>query len=547
MTLRGYIKIFRQRWLVILICTVLAAAVMFVITPAKASEEPPVSSYTATATLLAGSRPAEDGTPVQTMSLGRLALYVTTGEVPGRAAEKLGYEGDPAVLAQQVVVTPDDTAGAVTVAATDEDGQVAADRANAFADATVEYFDEQAGSDTVSILQEATPIPNDPTGGAVVPPSKSIRTLLGALVGLLLGLALAIVLDHLDTRLRSRDEIHEAVGLPVVAEIPKLPRSGRQAGAIVVSQSPLSIYADGYRAARSALLHMKRKPIEFDPSARRGPGRAQGQWGQSEEFGAGLEPLAKSGGKVVMVTSAMASEGKSTTAANIAASFAETGMSVLVVDGDLRSPDINELFDVPQGAGVSDYLMNPEAAPLAALVRPTNVQGVGIITAGTQLQHPESLTSRMEPLVDEARQLADVVIVDASPLLGASDAFDILPLVDTILLAVRSGRLTTSSAQRVAELLGRFHVPVAGVVVIAAPADPESGYGYGYGKAKGYGYGEQRKDGFATGGRRAAGRRDAADRRDAAGSSDAAANPSDPWGPTEGTPEPGPRRMTRSD
>lgn len=506
MTLRGYVAIFRRRWWIVASAALLAALVMFVLTPSKPSDAPPVSSYTATATLLAETAPTEGGGPSQTMSLGRLALLITTGDIPALAAERLGFEGDPALLAREVVVTPDQQGGAVTISATDQQSQVAADRANAFATAAVDYFATQGGASRVTILQEATPIPNEPGGGAVVPPSRSFRTLLGAVIGLLLGLALAILVDHFDRRLRTRDEIHQAVGLPVVAEVPKLPRAERQPGTVVVSAAPLSVYADGYRAARSALLHMSSKPIEFDGSAVRRPGRALGQWGQSEDFGAGTEPLARSSGRVVMITSALAGEGKTTSAANIAASFAETGKSVLVVDADLRSPDIHELFDVPQSAGVSDYLIEPEAAPLAAYVRPTNVEGVGIVTAGTRLQHPESLTSRIEPLISAARQVADVVIVDASPILGASDAFDILPLVDTVLLAVRSGRLTEAAAQRVAELLGRFHVPVAGVVVIAAPADAVAGYGYGYGKGYGYGYGEKRSKGKRSQGKRGAAR-----------------------------------------
>lgn len=490
MTLRGYLKIFRQRWWIILACTALAAAVVFIVSPQKVSDQPPSSSYTATATLLVSTQPGEAGEP-----LGRVALYVSTGEVPRAAAERLGYEGDPAVLAQQVTVTPDSVAQALTISSTNADAQVAADRANAFADSAVAYFDQRGGATTVEVLQAATPIANAPTGGAVLPPNRWLRVLLGGLVGLLLGLALAIVLDHLDTRLRSRDEIHDAVGLPIVSEIPKLSRSERQSG-IVVSQSPLSMYADGYRAARSALLHMPSKPLEFGGQAKRG--RIAGQWGQNEEFGTGSESLARSAGKVIMITSALAGEGKTTSAANIAASFAETGQRVLVIDADLRSPSIHELFEVPQGAGVSDFLTQRGALELVGLVRPTSVEGVGIVTAGTQLQHPESLTSRMRPVIDAARELADVVIVDASPVLGASDALDILPLVDSVLLVVRSGRLTAGAAHRVAELLGRFHVPVAGVIVIGAPADTADGYGYGYGyggAGYGYGYGEKGKRG----------------------------------------------------
>ena len=83
------------------------------------------------------------------------------------------------------------------------------------------------------------------------------------------------------------------------------------------------------------------------------------------------------------------------------------------------------------------------------------------------------------------------MLVDSAPLLAASDVFDILPMVDTVLLVVRSGRLTEASGARVAELLGRFQVPVVGAALIGAPVNRSDGYGYGYG----YGYGEPKKRG----------------------------------------------------
>jgi capsular exopolysaccharide synthesis family protein len=186
---------------------------------------------------------------------------------------------------------------------------------------------------------------------------------------------------------------------------------------------------------------------------------------------------------VVLVTSAQAGEGKTTSVANLAASFAETGQSILVLDADLRSPDLHLLFDVPQGAGISDFLYDPSSTRLSALTRPTSVAGVKIITAGTQLSHPASLATRMGVLVEEARKIADVVLIDTSPLLAASDVFDLLPLVDTLLFVVRSGRITESAGQRVSELLGRFHVPVTGAILLGTPSKRSDGYGYGYGSA----------------------------------------------------------------
>jgi len=199
------------------------------------------------------------------------------------------------------------------------------------------------------------------------------------------------------------------------------------------------------------------------------------------------------GARLILVTSANASEGKTTTVANLAASFAETGQRVLVLDADLRSPDTHSLFDVPQGAGISDFITDPGDVPLEALVRPTSVPGVRIITAGTRLTHPASLASRMGHLLEEVRGMADVVIIDSAPLLAASDVFDVLPIVDTVLLVVRSGRLTDVAAHRVAELLGRFQVPISGVVLVGARGRRADGYGYGYGSGHGYGHGDTKK------------------------------------------------------
>lgn len=476
MTLQDYLKTLRRRWLVIAACTLSAAAVMWVITPASSDTTQKVGSYTATATLLVGSAQPDE----TSISMARIPLYLTTGEVPKRAAEAVGYDGDPALLASELTVTPDYQALAVTVSATASDGRQAAAVANAFAEETVAFFAEKkrpgTGNVRLSVLQEATPIPNQSSrGGFVVPPGRGPRTALAAALGLLAGLALALVLDRLDSRLRTRDEIHAALRMPIIAEVPRLPRSQRARHAVLGAENPLTIYADGYRAARTALMHTTSRQVPGNNNMPVIPA-AGGRGGSS-------------GTQLVLVTSAHESEGKTTSVANLAASFAETGQRVLVLDADLRSPDAHNLFDVPQGAGISDYVSDPGETSLDALIRPTSVPGVRIITAGTRLAHPASLASRMGHLLAEARDMADVVIIDTAPLLAASDVFDILPMMDTVLLVVRSGRLTETTGNRVAELLGRFQVPVAGVILVGVHTRSSGGYGYRYG----YGYGGGKK------------------------------------------------------
>lgn len=474
MTLQAYLKVFLQRWKVIATCTIVAAAVMWIVTPANPPVTESKTTYTATATLLVESADQRQ----VSVPMGRIPIYLTTGEIPQEAAADVGYTGDPTLLAAELTVTPDFQAQALTIAASGTDGAEAAAIVNAFADQAVAFFedgkDTGGGSVTLSVLQPATPIPEaapDP-GGFVLPPGRWQRAVLAANLGLLLGLALALILDRLDSRLRSHDEISEALRLPVIAEVPKLTRSQRENSGIVVAQDPLSPYADGYRAARTALMHTQTGQVPIGYEGSRGPAESRG---------------APGGARVILVTSAHESEGKTTTVANLAASFAETGRRVLVLDADLRSPDTHHLFDVPQGAGISDFVVDPGGMRLESLIRPTNVSGVRMITAGTRLAYPASLSSLLGHLLDESRQMADVVLVDSAPLLEASDVFDLLPIVDAVLIVARVGRLTQAQGNRVADLLSRFRVPVGGAVLVGVSGKRREGPGYGQG------YGNNRK------------------------------------------------------
>lgn len=462
MTLRDYLNVFRH-YGALIVATILAAATLtWLLTPAQV--QGPVTSYTAQATLLAAS--AESPQVPPSLPLGRIALYVTTGEVPIRVARKVGFTGQPTELASSIEVAQDSEAMALTITSGDTDPKRAVQIVNTFADEAVAFFAgsrPEASGTRLSILERGVPIA-EVQGGTLIPPGRTERTGLAAGLGLLLGMAIALVLNRLDSRMRSREDIQDALGLPIIAEVPKLARGQRaSAGTLVVSE-PLSPFADGYRAARTAISHTLGRsatPSDASPRERRTGRATRTPW--------------------VLVTSANPGDGKTTSVGNLAASFAESGKTVLVLDADLRSPDTHNVFDVPQGAGISDYLTDPDFGPLSNLVRPTNLPGVKIITAGTQLEHPTSLASRMASLQEATRQLADVVIVDSAPLLAASEVFDLLPLVDTVMLVVRSGRLSEASGNRVSELLGRFRVPVSGVLLIGTTRSRGSGYGYGYG------------------------------------------------------------------
>ncbi|KAB7743348.1 P-loop NTPase [Nostocoides sp. F2B08] len=455
MTLRDYAKVFSHRWLLITVVTLVTALATFLLTPAQ-SVSNTAQSYTATATILADSRGSEDGT-TPGLTLGRIALFITTGEVPQLVASQVAYEGEPALLGQRIVVTRDPESASLSIASTEGNPERAEEIANTFADQSVAFFEEprpETGDTELVVLQRAVAVPNEGGVNSIIPPGRFPRTILAAFLGLLLGMAIALVIERFDSRMRDRREIQTALGMPIIAEIHKLRGKDRQHAATMVSSNPRSSTADGYRAARTAVTHTL----------------------STTDAGSSYRP------PLILVTSANPGEGKTTSVANLALSFAESGKSVLVLDADFHSPDLHRAFDVPQGVGISDHVIDPKAFPITSLIRPTNAPNVNIVTAGTQLHNPATLASRTGSFLEMCRNLADVVLIDSAPVLAASDMFDIIPLVDTVVLVARSGRLTEHDATRVAELLSRFRIPVSGVITIGSRMPRARRYGYGYGE-----------------------------------------------------------------
>lgn len=503
-----YLRVARRRWPLIAVCLVIGLVVGWVTTPAKVKSGPVIHSYRATETLV----PAPDATNNTPINLDSTRFLVTVGHIPELAAKKLKYKGDPAILATQVEATVNDTVNALTITVHGADGKQDADIANAFGDSTITYLEQiahdnaqasvarlqpqlnsltkqiarlnheignsvQAGVLTaqrdalvatyqstytayqlatqqqiappqLTVLQAATPIPVVSGGGFSAPRSRSSRLLLVGMLALLLGLGLAFGIERLDTRLRSRDAFERAFHLPVIAEVTKLNRQDRRTP-LVMKALPGSGAAEAFRSLRSAILLMgnHRPRHETEPSSLRRSGAP----------------------RVVLVTSAGAGSGKTTTVANLAVAMAEAGKRVLVLDCDFRRPAIGRLLDVPSGHGLSDLLADPGSPVLANAARASAAPGVSVVTAGQNTEHPAALLPRVGALISQARAFADIVLIDSPPLLIASDAMDLVPHVDTVIVAAWHGRTSPDHAARASELLGRFDVPILGVAVIGTP------------------------------------------------------------------------------
>ena len=284
------------------------------------------------------------------------------------------------------------------------------------------------------------------------------RGVLGAFLGLLLGIGLALLIDRLDRRVRTRAETEEAFSLPVLAEVPELTKAQQRENEIVTTTSPLSRYAEAYRAVRSSVLFTRATIAQQEGGAL--PDRSVAALAEDSLFAPEHDdPL------VVMVTSAAPGEGKTSTTANLAAVFSEAGSSVLVVNCDFRRPSIHQYF------GVEDHPRH---------VLETSVPGVKVVTnvLSDPTSNPTQVVAAQRQVVAAARGRFDVILLDTAPLLTANDAVELVGSADMVVLVARLGVTRADNADRTMELLNRLDVPLAGVVLVGATGAANDYYYY---------------------------------------------------------------------
>lgn len=458
-------------------------------------------------------------------ALAQLALFVESGEVPLRVADRIGYDGPPSDLVQRVQAKPDEPSGSLEITASAPSREEAAELANAFGEETLAFFGEEAqdaqataieeANDEVSRLQaeidgieaqitaaeeadtgtgvleaqrdarirqyalaldQQTQVLNQPPpsagyvslasatpdlaepedGGFETPRSRPVRVAIAVLLGTVLGLIAILIAERLDPRIHTRESAMEAFGLPVVAEVPQTERvKGKGRRTIESVSSPMSAVAEAYRSLRAAVLLTPVSQL----------GRVPGAFARVD-----ADP------RVILVTSPTPGEGKTTTVANLAVAFAETGRSVLVLSCDFRRPQIHRHFDLPDRPGLSDVLTG--ARSLDEVAHAASVNGVYLAPDGGGLRHLGDLAAEGEQLLERARELADVVIVDTAPLLATNDASELIAHVDAVVVVCRSGGTTTEAARRTRDLLERLSTPVVGVVLVGVPESAGSYAGY---------------------------------------------------------------------
>ena len=316
----------------------------------------------------------------------------------------------------------------------------------------------------VSILDDAL-VPQAPLA-----PRPLYNLALGGILGLLLGGVLTLAREALDPRVRSRTHVALAIsGRPVLGIIPDL---GSRPGRRYLGRVPVPALA-GDRELRPRL-------------------EAQGP--ASEAFRALRTNLLLAGGErapqVVAVTSAMPGDGKSTSALQLATSFAQQEVRTLLVDADLRAGKLHAGLGLPQETGLAEVLAG--RTPLEPAIRSVPVRGTGgepgfdLLPAGTYPANPAELlgSPRMRSLLAELRARYDMIIVDLPATEVVVDATLVARLADTTLFVMRYGVSHQDSVRQGIERLEQLGIPVQGVVLNDVPAGTTGAFGV-YGAAAG--------------------------------------------------------------
>jgi Mrp family chromosome partitioning ATPase len=507
MDLIDYLRLFRRRWALILACTLVSGLAAWLTTP----EQPRNDSvtYSATHQLL------RDNQVIAPQALATIALFVKTGEVPARVAERLGYRGNPALLAADVVVESSETAGTLEITATGNSRSDAARRANAFGEETLAYLGEQAARQQQEQIERV---------------NTDLATLEAELDALDDEIATAEASGASTSRLEAeRDSKLRRYGAAIDQQQQVMDQPPPSAGYITLQPALpelASIEGGGFsaprsRTARSALaagiglllglgvvlvidridtrLHEVRAiseafglpviaEVPLVGSRRRervlttsDPMSALAESFRTLRSSLLLSPVTRLGldarkaprvdePEVILVTSPSPGDGKTTTVANLAIALAESGRTVLVLGCDFRRPEIHLFFDRPPSPGLADVLTKDAGDSLADVVVSTSHPGVFLAPSGGRLRHFGDVAVAGRDVVTEARSLADVVIVDTPPVLATNDASELIPACDAVVVVARIDKTTIDGARRTRFLLDRLSAPVAGVVAVGVPA-----------------------------------------------------------------------------
>jgi capsular exopolysaccharide synthesis family protein len=431
-TPREYIEIVRERWRSIvagLLLGLLGGSAAIYLVPAE---------YSTTMTVLVAPQSDNTGTTTDTgeISAQRLSTYVEllgSRRVAGGISD-LRLPTTPNELTDRISVTTTPDSLLLTATVRDASPDQAVRIANALSDEFIKNVAEieQPSDPSRPPAVVAKSFERAQPPAEQVAPRPALYLALGVVVGLLVGLGIAVLRHALDFRVKSRHQLEDVLGVPVLGTIgrdPKIPSSP-----LVMYGAPHTPLAEAFRQLRTNVQF-----LDIDREH-----------------------------KVILVTSATAGEGRSTTVCNLGLALAEAGTRVLILDADLRDPSIARCLSIDGTRGLTDVLLNRISVEQALQpIGPT----LDVLPSGLLPPNPSELlgSNRMANLIAVLRRKYDVILIDAAPLLPVTDAAVMAPRVDGVLVLVRHGRTVVRDLQTAKDALNAVSGRVLGSVMTMVP------------------------------------------------------------------------------
>jgi len=291
---------------------------------------------------------------------------------------------------------------------------------------------EQRG---LEIVQPAKP-------GGKTSPRPTRNAILAIFLGLILGVGLAFLVEYLDDTLRTREDYEKYYDTSIIGEIPHIDPENLPQNHIIYFEMPQHPAVEGYRTLRTNLQFLN----------------LEGE------------------NRVILFTSAGPEEGKSTVMVNLGAALSEMGKKVLLVEADLRKPVLDRYFKVSPGKGISGVLSG--TIPLDEAVQSTDYPNLYVLVSGVKPPNPAELVASeaMKTVFERVKEFADFILVDSPPVLAASDAMALAPMVDGVIVMAGYTRANRDDAKRTTELLKKVKARVLGLVINNIA--PSTRYGY---------------------------------------------------------------------
>jgi len=294
----------------------------------------------------------------------------------------------------------------------------------------------------------------DPASTPTQPISPRVRTtvLMAAAIGLVLAAGSALLIEFLDDTVKTSEDVERAVHLPTLGNIVRL-QDRKETNDLVTAHEPLSPATEAYRTVRT---NVRVSSVD--------------------------EPL-----RTLLVTSPNPSDGKTTLVANLGVVMAQAGNRVVLVDADLRRSTLHKHFGLPNREGLTNALLEDEAAPDGWL-RETEIENLRVLTSGALPPNPSELlgSKKMRQLIERLLDEVDVILFDSPPTLLVTDASVLAMETDGVLLVAEAGRTRRTAAQQTVEQLQQLGANIIGVVLNGVPVPRSKDYYY-------YEYHHQRK------------------------------------------------------